>query len=146
MMPIGMEKSCSCRRWTSRWSIVAFSGLVFLIPPTSPSWRRLAFVQSCESCLFRFPFSMIIGRGEDVFNMDLRCVSLLPFKCRYLCPEPYPEPNMDFLKCNGIRLFQFGIDGCKVRHRSPFSWSVEFYLKILCYKVANLVLTSKNRR
>lgn len=31
----------------------------------------------------------------------------------YLCPEPYPEPNLEFLKLNGIRLFQFGIDGCK---------------------------------
>ncbi|KAK9267713.1 hypothetical protein L1049_010146 [Liquidambar formosana] len=30
-----------------------------------------------------------------------------------LCPEPYPEPNNEFLKSNGIRLFQFGIDGCK---------------------------------
>ncbi|GKU89930.1 hypothetical protein SLEP1_g3998 [Rubroshorea leprosula] len=30
-----------------------------------------------------------------------------------LCPEPYPEPNNEFLKANGIRLFQFGIDGCK---------------------------------
>uniref|UniRef100_A0A7N0RIA0 Uncharacterized protein n=1 Tax=Kalanchoe fedtschenkoi TaxID=63787 RepID=A0A7N0RIA0_KALFE len=31
----------------------------------------------------------------------------------YLCPEPYPEPNMEFLKANGIRLFQFGIESCK---------------------------------
>ncbi|GAA0141410.1 protein phosphatase [Lithospermum erythrorhizon] len=31
----------------------------------------------------------------------------------YLCPEPYPEANMEFLKANGIRLFQFGIEGCK---------------------------------
>ncbi|KAF8369812.1 hypothetical protein HHK36_023910 [Tetracentron sinense] len=31
----------------------------------------------------------------------------------YLCPEPYPEPNTEFLKVNGIRLFQFGIEGCK---------------------------------
>lgn len=30
-----------------------------------------------------------------------------------LCPEPYPEANREFLKSNGIRLFQFGIDGCK---------------------------------
>ncbi|KAL1358584.1 hypothetical protein AAHE18_04G044200 [Arachis hypogaea] len=30
-----------------------------------------------------------------------------------LCPEPYPEPNSEFLKSHGIRLFQFGIDGCK---------------------------------
>lgn len=31
----------------------------------------------------------------------------------YLCLEPYPEANNEFLKANGIRLFQFGIDGCK---------------------------------
>ncbi|MCL7043734.1 hypothetical protein MKW94_005040 [Papaver nudicaule] len=31
----------------------------------------------------------------------------------YLCPEPYPEANMEFLKSNKIQLFQFGIDGCK---------------------------------
>ncbi|XP_044496867.1 probable tyrosine-protein phosphatase DSP4 [Mangifera indica] len=31
----------------------------------------------------------------------------------YLCPEPYPDSHTEFLKANGIRLFQFGIDGCK---------------------------------
>ncbi|KAJ9136407.1 hypothetical protein P3X46_033490 [Hevea brasiliensis] len=31
----------------------------------------------------------------------------------YLCPEPYPEANYEFLKANGIRLFQFGIEMCK---------------------------------
>lgn len=31
----------------------------------------------------------------------------------YLCPEPYPETNMEFLKANGIQLYQFGIDGRK---------------------------------
>ncbi|XP_019091897.1 PREDICTED: probable tyrosine-protein phosphatase At1g05000 isoform X1 [Camelina sativa] len=31
----------------------------------------------------------------------------------YLCPEPYPETNLHFLKSNGIRLFQFGIEGNK---------------------------------
>ncbi|XP_047164096.1 probable tyrosine-protein phosphatase DSP4 isoform X1 [Vigna umbellata] len=30
-----------------------------------------------------------------------------------LCPEPYPETTSEFLKDNGIRLYQFGIDGCK---------------------------------
>ncbi|XAR68142.1 Protein-tyrosine-phosphatase [Bertholletia excelsa] len=30
-----------------------------------------------------------------------------------LCPEPYPEANAQFLKSNGIRLFQFGIEGRK---------------------------------
>ncbi|XP_022639872.1 probable tyrosine-protein phosphatase At1g05000 isoform X2 [Vigna radiata var. radiata] len=33
------------------------------------------------------------------------------FRC--LCPEPYPETTSEFLKDNGIRLYQFGIDGCK---------------------------------
>ncbi|KAJ1405545.1 Protein-tyrosine phosphatase-like [Sesbania bispinosa] len=30
-----------------------------------------------------------------------------------LCPEPYPEATAELLKANGIRLYQFGIDGCK---------------------------------
>ncbi|EEF27985.1 tyrosine-protein phosphatase DSP1 isoform X1 [Ricinus communis] len=30
-----------------------------------------------------------------------------------LCPEPYPELNTEFLKANGITLFQFGIEGYK---------------------------------
>ncbi|OAY35063.1 tyrosine-protein phosphatase DSP1 [Manihot esculenta] len=30
-----------------------------------------------------------------------------------MCPEPYPEQNNDFLNANGIRLFQFGIEGYK---------------------------------
>ncbi|KAK9691336.1 hypothetical protein RND81_09G190600 [Saponaria officinalis] len=34
----------------------------------------------------------------------------------YLCPEPYPEVNMEFLKNNGIKLYQFGIEG----HKEPF--------------------------
>ncbi|XP_021823193.1 uncharacterized protein LOC110764511 isoform X2 [Prunus avium] len=32
----------------------------------------------------------------------------------YLCPEPYPEENKEFLKANGIRLFQFGMDGSQL--------------------------------
>ncbi|KAK4787631.1 hypothetical protein SAY86_011464 [Trapa natans] len=30
-----------------------------------------------------------------------------------MCPEPYPETNIEFLKSNGIKLFQFGIEGYK---------------------------------
>jgi hypothetical protein len=33
---------------------------------------------------------------------------------RYLCPEPYPETNKEFLAKNGIKLYQFGIEGRKV--------------------------------
>ncbi|XP_071736729.1 inositol diphosphatase DSP1-like [Rutidosis leptorrhynchoides] len=31
----------------------------------------------------------------------------------YLCPELYPDHNMEFLKCNRIQLFHFGIEGTK---------------------------------
>ncbi|KAJ4975338.1 hypothetical protein NE237_000444 [Protea cynaroides] len=34
-----------------------------------------------------------------------------------LCPEPYPDPNTEFLKSNGIRIFQFGIEG----YKEPFA-------------------------
>lgn len=34
---------------------------------------------------------------------------------RCLCPEPYPEANLKFLRAHGIKLFQFGIDGSKVK-------------------------------
>ncbi|XP_015878304.2 probable tyrosine-protein phosphatase DSP4 isoform X3 [Ziziphus jujuba] len=33
----------------------------------------------------------------------------------YLCPEPYPEVNNKFLEANGIKLFQFAIEGCQHR-------------------------------
>ncbi|XP_043708879.1 tyrosine-protein phosphatase DSP1-like [Telopea speciosissima] len=31
----------------------------------------------------------------------------------YLCPEPYPEVNSQFIRSHDIKLFQFGIDGNK---------------------------------
>lgn len=39
-------------------------------------------------------------------TLDLRSIICL-------CPEPYPEANVEFLKSNGIKLFQFGIEGYK---------------------------------
>ncbi|RVW97412.1 putative tyrosine-protein phosphatase [Vitis vinifera] len=42
---------------------------------------------------------------------------LVEFSFRYLCPETYPEANNEFLKSNGIKLFQFGIEGYKVYFR-----------------------------
>ncbi|KAI7752606.1 hypothetical protein M8C21_021825 [Ambrosia artemisiifolia] len=33
----------------------------------------------------------------------------------YLCPEKYPEHNLEFLKSNRIQLFHFGMEGTKVR-------------------------------
>ncbi|GMP72849.1 hypothetical protein CsSME_00030746 [Camellia sinensis var. sinensis] len=44
----------------------------------------------------------------------LQSLGLRLWFCRCLCPEPYPEANAEFVKSNGIQLFQFGIEGCKV--------------------------------
>ncbi|CAK9181693.1 unnamed protein product [Ilex paraguariensis] len=31
----------------------------------------------------------------------------------YLCPESYPEANLEFLNATGVQLYQFGIESCK---------------------------------
>ncbi|CAN8295595.1 unnamed protein product [Cochlearia groenlandica] len=54
----------------------------------------------------------------------------------YLCPEPYPESNMQFLKSNGIKLFQFGIDGKK----EPFTNIPDHKIR----KALNVLLDEKN--
>ncbi|GMG98716.1 hypothetical protein Nepgr_000556 [Nepenthes gracilis] len=48
----------------------------------------------------------------DITNFThLQSLGLRSIIC--LCPEPYPEESMEFLKKNGIKLYQFGIDGYK---------------------------------
>lgn len=50
---------------------------------------------------------------------------------RYLCPEPYPESNTEFLKSNGITLFQFGIEGNKVSICNLFPCSKQYNFVIV---------------
>ncbi|XP_039023539.1 tyrosine-protein phosphatase DSP1-like, partial [Hibiscus syriacus] len=54
-----------------------------------------------------------------------------------LCPETYPEASNKFLKANGIKLFQFGIDGFK----EPFVNIPEETIR----EALNVVLDVKNR-
>ncbi|XP_064973490.1 tyrosine-protein phosphatase DSP1-like isoform X3 [Musa acuminata AAA Group] len=75
----------------------AAAGEVLLVPPLN-----FAMV---DYGVFRSGFPDAANFG---FLRTLRLRSVL---C--LCPEPYPEANVNFLRANGIRLFQFGIDGCK---------------------------------
>ncbi|KAG7653110.1 Atypical dual-specificity phosphatase Siw14-like [Arabidopsis suecica] len=49
----------------------------------------------------------------------------------YLCPEPYPESNLQFLKSNGIRLFQFGIEGNKEPFVNIPDRKIRMALKVL---------------
>uniref|UniRef100_A0A0A9CXX1 diphosphoinositol-polyphosphate diphosphatase n=1 Tax=Arundo donax TaxID=35708 RepID=A0A0A9CXX1_ARUDO len=62
-------------------------------------------------------FAMV---NHGVYRSGFPDVSNLPFleslrlrSVLCLCPEPYPEANLEFLRAHGIRLFQLGIDGSK---------------------------------
>ncbi|KAK8674256.1 hypothetical protein V6N13_112550 [Hibiscus sabdariffa] len=56
-------------------------------------------------------------------KLDLRSIV-------YLCPEPYPESNTEFLKSNEIKLFQFGIDGNKHDHMTALHFLSEPFVNI----------------
>lgn len=65
------------------------------------------------------------------FNSGLeRCADFIVCG-RCLCPETYPEANNEFLKANGIKLFQFGIDSCKVGFWMSFC-SIDSGSLLLC--------------
>ncbi|KMT04072.1 hypothetical protein BVRB_8g185260 [Beta vulgaris subsp. vulgaris] len=64
-----------------------------------------------------FNFAMV---DNGIFRSGFPDTSNLPFlqtlglrSVICLCPEPYPEAIVEFLKDNGIHLFQFGIVMCK---------------------------------
>ncbi|XP_022147823.1 probable tyrosine-protein phosphatase At1g05000, partial [Momordica charantia] len=56
-----------------------------------------------------------------------------------LCPEPYPEDSMDFLKSNGIRLFQFGIEGTKAG-----SDKADAYVNLILECMRNLDMSAEH--
>nr|XP_004250242.1 tyrosine-protein phosphatase DSP1 isoform X1 [Solanum lycopersicum] len=58
----------------------------------------------------------------------------------YLCPERYPEDNVEFLNANGIRLFQFAIEGSKVEEPPLVNIPEETIKEAL-----KVVLDEKNR-
>ncbi|MFQ6647467.1 hypothetical protein Gotur_021371 [Gossypium turneri] len=49
----------------------------------------------------------------------------------YLCPEPYPEENLEFLRSHNIRLFQFGIEGKTEPSLASLKDAIRGALKIL---------------
>lgn len=57
------------------------------------------------------------------------------FSIRYLCPEPYPEVNVEFAKSNGIHVFQFGIERCKVRSIVEIDLYLRISTKIRCFSL-----------
>ncbi|XP_060211624.1 tyrosine-protein phosphatase DSP3-like [Lycium barbarum] len=69
-----------------------------LVPPTNfcPVENNYIYRSGCPKPS-NFPFLQ---------SLNLRSII-------YLCPEPYPEENLEFLRNNNIKLYQFGIDGTK---------------------------------
>ncbi|KZV16130.1 putative tyrosine-protein phosphatase [Dorcoceras hygrometricum] len=92
------------------------------MPPSSDDMspdKAPTAVTNVEDLLFLPPlnFSMV---DHGVFRSGFPDTPNFPFletlgirSIIYLCPEPYPEANMQFLHANKIRLFQFGIEGSK---------------------------------
>ncbi|CAJ2645515.1 tyrosine-protein phosphatase DSP3 [Trifolium pratense] len=66
-----------------------------LIPPSNFSM--------VEDCIYR---SSLPQPSSFPFLRTLNLRSII-----YLCPESYPEENLEFLNSQNIRLFQFGIEG-----------------------------------
>ncbi|EEF47409.1 tyrosine-protein phosphatase DSP3 [Ricinus communis] len=66
-----------------------------LIPPANFSM--------VEDGIFRSAFPQP-ANFSFLHSLNLRSVI-------YLCLEPYPEENMEFLRAHNIQLFQFGIEG-----------------------------------
>ncbi|KAG2289227.1 hypothetical protein Bca52824_048831 [Brassica carinata] len=62
-----------------------------------------------------------------------------------LCPEAYPENNMQFLKSNGIKLFQFGIKGYKEPFVNIPDHKIREALKVLLDEKNHPLLIHCNR-
>ncbi|KNA15366.1 hypothetical protein SOVF_098890 [Spinacia oleracea] len=72
----------------------------FLVPPLNFSFVDNGVFRSGFPEPPNFPFLQSLGLRSII----------------YLCPEAYPETNLEFIKKNGIKLYKFGIEG----HKEPF--------------------------
>ncbi|OAY32278.1 tyrosine-protein phosphatase DSP3 [Manihot esculenta] len=68
---------------------------VVLVPPANFSMVEDGIFRSALPQPPNFPF---------LETLNLRSII-------YLCLEPYPQENMEFLRAHNIKLFQFGIEG-----------------------------------
>ncbi|KAF3653485.1 putative tyrosine-protein phosphatase [Capsicum annuum] len=71
---------------------------LLLAPPTN-------FSAVEDNCIYRSGFPQP-SNFPFLHSLNLRSII-------YLCPEPYSEENLEFLRTNNIKLFKFGIDGTK---------------------------------
>ncbi|XP_039030114.1 tyrosine-protein phosphatase DSP1-like isoform X4 [Hibiscus syriacus] len=77
-------------------------------------WRTIEVVATVEHVVDMYPAAVgsnVVDEHNLIPPFNFAMVDNGIF--RYLCPEPYPEANTEFLKSNEIKLFQFGIEGYK---------------------------------
>ncbi|KAF5462728.1 hypothetical protein F2P56_018711 [Juglans regia] len=86
-----------------------------LLPPSNFSLVEDGIFRSGSPQSSNFPF---------LDSLNLRSII-------YLCPEPYPEENLDFLRSRNIRLFQFGIEGKTEPSLSNLKDTIMEALKVL---------------
>ncbi|CAH9122545.1 unnamed protein product [Cuscuta epithymum] len=81
------------------------AGSVLVPPPNFSTVEDLCIYRSGLPQPANFPF---------IQTLNLRSII-------FLCPEPYPEENKEFLRLNNVKLFQFGIEGTKEPSAIPRS-------------------------
>lgn len=102
---------------------------ITLSPPVSPAAKAPATGEASEreeEELFVPPLNFAMVEN-GVFRSGFPSFANFSFlqslgirSILYLCPEPYPEANIEFLKANGIRLFQFAIEGTQMPRTTLF--------------------------
>ncbi|XP_050909593.1 tyrosine-protein phosphatase DSP3 [Lathyrus oleraceus] len=90
----------------------------------SKVWTDFKRVNDKAMCKYRGKQYAANSGSHDTTNMHKHLKV-------YLCPEPYPEENLEFLKSQNIRLFQFGIEGKTEVSLPILSDSIMEALKIL---------------
>ncbi|KAL9316158.1 hypothetical protein ACSQ67_017159 [Phaseolus vulgaris] len=91
---------------------LSFFSLALLLPCVSVSVFEF---DDAFGIVFEYPIDELLVKSSPCMMLLIVCLFDWVF-VRYLCPEPYPEANMEFLKSNGIKLYHFGIEG----HKEPF--------------------------
>ncbi|KAK7269063.1 hypothetical protein RIF29_21778 [Crotalaria pallida] len=94
-------------------------------------------------------FSMV---EESIYRSSFPQPSNFPFlqtlnlrSIIYLCPEPYPQHNLEFLQSQNIQLFQFGIEGKTDLSVSSVNETIMEALKVLIDVRNHPVLIHCNR-
>nr|GMD36214.1 probable tyrosine-protein phosphatase At1g05000 [Ipomoea batatas] len=88
---------------------IAHDGVLMAPPPNFSAVEAYCIYRSGFPQSSNFPF---------LHSLNLRSVI-------YLCQEPYPDENKEFLRLNNIKLFQFGIDGTKEPSTIPMTTITE---------------------